>query len=201
MKFVVQQPNFLFHMVSLAFCGKNHAPKKSIGLKQLVLALMQSNIEIPSPSTLIFYFQVYQLSTMQYLLVQVTYASKVMHAWMQVNPSLKTQSCIKGLLVAGDFCFWAVWTARPVLKKKFWADYQQLFRMFFFHVSRGKKCQNCLKDIVVSRLKSALNEVKKVKKKLLIFRQTVKRSEDRVKPREKSCNVVFLEKNKLYKGS
>jgi hypothetical protein len=32
-------------------------------------------------------------------------------------PSLNTQSCIKGLLVVRDICFWADWTAGPVLKK------------------------------------------------------------------------------------
>ena len=35
------------------------------------------------------------------------------------NPSLNTQSCIKGLLVAKNFCFWVVWAARTVLKKKY----------------------------------------------------------------------------------
>ena len=56
------------------------------------------------------------------------------------DPSLNTQSCIKGLFVVWDFCFWAVWAARPVLKKKgcgpiksnFWGDFlcfqgQQIF--------------------------------------------------------------------------
>ena len=33
-------------------------------------------------------------------------------------PSVNTQSCIKGLLVVQDFCFWAIWAAGPVLKKK-----------------------------------------------------------------------------------
>ena len=45
-----------------------------------------------------------------------------------IPPSLNTQSCIKGLLMVLDFCFWAVWAAGPVLKKKFWADYEQLLR-------------------------------------------------------------------------
>jgi hypothetical protein len=40
------------------------------------------------------------------------------------TPSLNTQSCIKGLLVVRDFCFWVVWAAGPVLKKKVWADYE-----------------------------------------------------------------------------
>ena len=46
--------------------------------------------------------------------------SEYMHddANMAEEPSLNTQSCIKWLLVARDFCFWAVWTAGPVNKKK-----------------------------------------------------------------------------------
>ena len=46
-------------------------------------------------------------------------------------PSLNTQSRIKGLLVVRDFCFWALWAARPLLKKRVWADYEQLLRVFF----------------------------------------------------------------------
>jgi hypothetical protein len=37
---------------------------------------------------------------------------------VRFNPSLNTQSCIKGLLGVRDFCFWAIWAAGPVLKKK-----------------------------------------------------------------------------------
>ena len=33
-------------------------------------------------------------------------------------PSLNTQSCIRGLLVVRDFCFWAVLASGPILKKK-----------------------------------------------------------------------------------
>ena len=47
------------------------------------------------------------------------------------TPSLNTQSCIKGLLGVRDFCFWAVWAAGPVLKKRLGADYEQIFRVFF----------------------------------------------------------------------
>ena len=54
------------------------------------------------------------------------------------NPSLNTQSCIKGLLVLWDLCFWAVWAAGPVHKKKLGADYEQLLRDFF-HVFGVKK--------------------------------------------------------------
>ena len=46
--------------------------------------------------------------------------------------SLNTQSFIKVLLVVRDFCFWAVWAAGPVLKKKFWANYERLLRAVFF---------------------------------------------------------------------
>ena len=53
-------------------------------------------------------------------------------------PSLNTQSCIKGLLVEPDFCFWAVWAAGLLHKKKLSADYEHLLRAFF-HVFGVKK--------------------------------------------------------------
>ena len=56
-------------------------------------------------------------------------------------PSLNTQSCIKGLWVVRDFCFWAYWAARPVLKKKIWADYEQLLRAGFSCFQGQKKCK------------------------------------------------------------
>ena len=37
-----------------------------------------------------------------------------------------------------DFCFWAVWAAGPVLKKKLGANYEQLLREVF-SCFRGKK--------------------------------------------------------------
>ena len=50
------------------------------------------------------------------------------------NPSLNTQSRIKGLLGVQDFCFWAIWAARPILKKRvgsqFWATFMDSFFMF-----------------------------------------------------------------------
>jgi hypothetical protein len=55
------------------------------------------------------------------------------------SPSLNTQSCIKGLLVVQDFCFWAVWAAKPALKNKVWADYEQLLRAFFSCFQGQKK--------------------------------------------------------------
>ena len=33
------------------------------------------------------------------------------------NPSLNTQSCNKGLLGVQNFCLWAVWAGKAVLKK------------------------------------------------------------------------------------
>ena len=38
--------------------------------------------------------------------------------FLNLPPSLNTQSCMKGLLVVRDFCCWAVWASGPVLKKK-----------------------------------------------------------------------------------
>ena len=55
-----------------------------------------------------------------------------------LHPSLNTQSCIKGLLVVWYFCFWAVWAAGPVHKKKLGADYEQLFRVRVFMFSGWK---------------------------------------------------------------
>ena len=48
------------------------------------------------------------------------------------SPSLNTQSCIKGLLVVWDFCFWVVWAAGPLHKKKLGANYEQLLRAVFW---------------------------------------------------------------------
>ena len=48
------------------------------------------------------------------------------------NPSLNTQSCIRGLLVAHDFCFWA-----NTEKKGSWPIMSNLLK-WFFHVFRGK---------------------------------------------------------------
>ena len=59
------------------------------------------------------------------------------------EPSLNIQFCIKGLLVVQDFCFWTVWAARPVHKKKLGADFEHLWRPFF-HVFGVKKNENVL---------------------------------------------------------
>ena len=56
-------------------------------------------------------------------------------------PSLNTQSCINWLLVVWDFCFLAVWAVGPVVKKKFWADYEQHFRAFFSCLQGQKNVQ------------------------------------------------------------
>ena len=47
------------------------------------------------------------------------------------SPSVNTQSCIKGILVVRDFCLWVVWAAGPILKKRFWANYEQVLRAVF----------------------------------------------------------------------
>ena len=51
--------------------------------------------------------------------------------WIEYLTSLNTQSCIKEIKGVQDFCFWAVWAAGPVLKKKLGA---------FFHDFRVKNC-------------------------------------------------------------
>ena len=60
----------------------------------------------------------------------------------RINPSLNTQFCIKGLLVVRNFCFWAVWAAGQVHKKKvggrFWATFWGRFFHVFYSV-RTKK--------------------------------------------------------------
>jgi hypothetical protein len=33
-------------------------------------------------------------------------------------------------LVVRDFCFWAIWAARPVTKTKFWVTFEGVFFMF-----------------------------------------------------------------------
>ena len=49
-----------------------------------------------------------------------------------IMPSLNTQSCIKGLLVVLDFCFWAIWAARPVHKKSWRLIMSNFWGRFFF---------------------------------------------------------------------
>ena len=56
-----------------------------------------------------------------------------------ILPSLNTQSCFKGFLVIRNFCLWAFWAARPVLKKEIWANYEQLMRAFFSCFQGQKK--------------------------------------------------------------
>ena len=49
--------------------------------------------------------------------------------YLLVNPSLNTQSCIKGLLVAWDLCFLAVWAAGPVHKRvggRLWTTFEDV---------------------------------------------------------------------------
>ena len=48
---------------------------------------------------------------------EIFYMDSYAIEFLHFDPSLNTQSCIKGLLVVRDFCFWAVWAAWPVHKK------------------------------------------------------------------------------------
>ena len=69
-----------------------------------------------------------------------------------VSPSLNTQSCIKGLLVVRDFCFWAVWAARPVNKKSLGPIMSNFWENFFFWICyKGQKIsgKNMLSWILV----------------------------------------------------
>ena len=70
--------------------------------------------------------------------------------FLTTTPRLNTQSCIKGLFLVQDFCFWAVWAARPVHKKKVGADYQQLLRTVshVFGVKKNLKTLQLLHYIV-----------------------------------------------------
>ena len=81
-------------------------------------------------------------------------------------PSLNTQSCIKGLLEVHwvqDFCFWAVWAAGPVLKKKVGADYEQLLRVVFSCFQGQKKImKKCIMQLFSA---DAIAFSKKLKKK------------------------------------
>ena len=52
---------------------------------------------------------------------------------LQINPSLNTQSCIRGLLVVRDFYFWAVKADGRIQKKGY------VLLGCFFHVFRCKK--------------------------------------------------------------
>ena len=74
-------------------------------------------------------------------------------------PSLNTQSCIKGLLVVRDFCFWAVWAAGPVHKKKvggrLWATFEGGFFMFsgskffiFFLKTLSSALKSCIRFFI-----------------------------------------------------
>ena len=72
-------------------------------------------------------------------------------------------SCIKGLLVVRDFCFWAVWAARPVLKKN-GADFEQLLRAVFMFSWAKNKFKSFFKNIVASALKSYICSIKVISK-------------------------------------
>ena len=63
-----------------------------------------------------------------------------------------------------DFCFWAVWAASPVHKKKLGADYEQLLRAFF-SCFRGQTIFNLIffENTKASALKSCIINLKKKK--------------------------------------
>ena len=61
------------------------------------------------------------------------------------QPSLNTQSCIRGLLVVRDFC---------LHKKRVWADYEQLFRVVFSRFGGEIFFLFFLKNILATALKS-----------------------------------------------
>ena len=71
------------------------------------------------------------LSFIWYVFVFCKLIPSRLEAYLYFEPSLNTQFFIKGLLVVWDFCFWAVWAAGPVYKKKLGADYKQLLRAVF----------------------------------------------------------------------
>ena len=48
-----------------------------------------------------------------------------------VEPSLNTQSCIKGLLVVWDFCFWGFEQPGQYIKKKLGTDFELLLGRVF----------------------------------------------------------------------
>ena len=52
---------------------------------------------------------------------------------------LRAESVLETLVVQ-DFCFWAIWAAGPILKKKTWDHYEQLLRAVFssFHGQKVK---------------------------------------------------------------
>ena len=75
------------------------------------------------------------LSFIWYVFVFCKLIPSRLEADLYFDPSLNTQSCIKGLLVIWDFCFWAVWAAGPIHKKKvrgrLWATFEGGFSMFW----------------------------------------------------------------------
>ena len=83
-------------------------------------------------------------------------------------PNLNTQSCIKGLLVVQDFCFWAIWAAGPVHWGRLWLTLEG----GFFHVF-GVKMFFFFLNSITSPLKSCLINIffliKKKKRKKPVF--------------------------------
>ena len=55
-----------------------------------------------------------------------------------------------------DFCFWAVWAAGPLHKKKLGADYEQPLRAFFSCLRGQKKFEFIFENIIAFALKSCI---------------------------------------------
>ena len=65
-------------------------------------------------------------------------------------------------LVLRDFCFWAIWAAGPVLKKKLGANYEQLLRAFFSCFRGQIFFLNFFVNPIASKLKSCIIDLKKL---------------------------------------
>jgi hypothetical protein len=67
-------------------------------------------------------------------------------------PNLNSQSSINGLLVVQDFCFWAVWAAGPVLKKKIGPIMSNFWGRFFHGAKKKLNFLKTLKSCIISLL-------------------------------------------------
>ena len=65
-------------------------------------------------------------------------------------------------LVLRDFCFWAIWAAGPVHKKKLGANYEQLLRAFFSCFQGQFFFFNFFVNPIASKLKSCIIDLKKL---------------------------------------
>ena len=73
-------------------------------------------------------------SLLQSLFGMIVFRTFLDPFWTLSRPpvyTLHSQSCIEGLLMIRDFCFWVDWAAGPVHKKKLEPDSEQLLRAVF----------------------------------------------------------------------